>query len=419
MKLKPFFLSLVFIIALLILPLKSLAATNDYDLVSPPPPDYGPDSYDLTLGQKNNTSTPELKPEDIPKSEYNTAIIVSIDETSSEQIVGGYTIDYQTYTVRLLSGPNKDKEVTIKSSGVQTIDKLEKHKVGEKIVVVKTYSIDGTTIYDYADNYRLPALFLILGIFIFFVLLLGRLKGFGSLLGLMFSILVLGFFIVPQIAHGKSPLTVTIIGSLFIVCVSLYLAHGFNKRTNLSLLSTIITLVIAIIIAQIFVHMASLFGMGSEEAFFLQTTQFGDINLQGLLLAGIIIGTLGVLDDITTAQTAVVGELRFANPNLNKHELHKRALVVGKEHISSLVNTLVLAYAGASLPLFLLFSASQNTPIWFTINSQFISEELVRTLVGSLALILAVPISTYIAAHFLSKQDVDEVHKENFHSHHH
>lgn len=402
------------------LPLKSLAITSDYDLVTPPPPDYGPDSYDLTLGQENNTSTKtELSPDEIPQAEYSTAIILSIDTKGSHKIAGNYTEDYQTYTVKILSGKEKNKEVTIKNSGVQTIDKLENRKVGEKIVVVKTYSVDGTVTYDYADNYRIPALLLILGIFIFFVLLLGRLKGFGSLLGLIFSILVLGFFIVPQIAHGKNPLTVTIIGSLFIVCISLYLAHGFNKRTNLSLLSTIITLVISIIMAQIFVRMASLFGMGSEEAFFLQTTQFGDINLQGLLLAGIIIGTLGVLDDITTAQTAVVGELRFANPNLNKNELNKRALVVGKEHISSLVNTLVLAYAGASLPLFLLFSASQNSPIWYTINSQFISEELVRTLVGSLSLILAVPISTYIAAHFLSKQDVTKMHEANYHGHHH
>lgn len=417
---KPRYIPLILavVLSVFIFPTTILTATSDYDLLTPPPPDYGPDSYDLTIGQESNTKTSELSPEDIPKSEYNRGVILSIDETGTNEIVGGYTEDYQTYTVKLLSGQEKGKEVIIKDSGLQTIDKLNKRHVGEKIVVVKTYSFDGTVNYDYADNYRIPALVTILGIFIFFVLLLGRFKGFGSLLGLLFSIFILGFFIVPQIAQGKNPLTVTIIGSLLIVCVSLYLAHGFNKRTNLSLLSTIITLIISIFMAQIFVHLASLFGMGSEEAFFLQTTQFGDINLQGLLLAGIIIGTLGVLDDITTAQTAVVGELRLANRNLNKHELNKRALVVGKEHISSLVNTLVLAYAGASLPLFLLFSASQNSPLWFTINSQFISEELVRTLIGSLSLILAVPISTYVASHFLSKQDINTINKQDF-SHHH
>jgi len=185
------------------------------------------------------------------------------------------------------------------------------------------------------------------------------------------------------------------------------------------MLSTLITLGISIGLATFFVNISRLLGQGSEDAMFLANSSLGEINLQGLLLAGIIIGTLGVLDDITTAQTSVVGELRLANPTLSKHELHKRALVVGKEHISSLVNTLVLAYAGASLPLFLLFSAYPDTPFWYSLNSQFISEEVVRTLVGSTALILAVPISTYIAAHFLSKTEVTKMKVEEFHGHHH
>jgi len=395
MYLKKILFYFIFIITIILLPLPSLTQT--------PPPDDDPDSYDLTLSNENVT---ELNHEDIPQSEYSKAIILSIDDEGTNVVAEDYVEDYQIFTAKILNGTEKGKEVKIKISGIKTIDNIGHHKAGEKIVVIKTYSIDGTIHYDYADNYRIQALILIFIIFVFMVLLLGRKKGVGSLLGLFFSILVLSFFIVPQIAKGKDPIIVTIIGSVLILCVSLYLAHGLNKRTHLSLLSTVITLGISIIMAQIFVHMASLFGLGSEEAFFLQAGQYGDINLQGLLLAGIIIGTLGVLDDITTAQTSVVGELKLANPNLSKLELNKRALVVGKEHISSLVNTLVLAYAGASLPLFLLFSASPNVPFWYSFNSQYISEEIVRTLIGSLSLILAVPISTYIAAHFLSKEDV-------------
>ncbi|MDD2656468.1 MAG: YibE/F family protein [Patescibacteria group bacterium] len=402
MKTKILITSLFFALFFLSLPSPSLAAPIEY-----------------TETTNEGIKEELLNPEDIKQNEYSKATILHIDDEGSNTIAEDYIEDYQIFTAKILSGKEKGKEIQIKISGIQTIDKIQYHSVGEKIVVVKTYSIDGTTKYDYADNYRMSALITIFIIFILLVLFLGRLKGFGALLGLFFSILVLSLFIVPQIAQGKNPLTITIIGSLIIVSVSLYLAHGFNKRTNLSMLSTIITLGISILIAQFFVHMSSLFGMGSEEAFFLQTAQFGEINLQGLLLAGIIIGTLGVLDDITTAQTAVIGELRIANPNLNKNELYKRALVVGKEHISSLVNTLVLAYAGASLPLFLLFSASQSSPLWFTINSQFISEEIVRTLIGSIALVLAVPISTYIAAHFLSKSNVDKMQKENYQGHHH
>ena len=402
MKTKIIITSLFFALSFLALPSPSLAAPIEY-------------AETTNEGLKEEL----LNPEDIQQNEYSKATILHIDDEGSNTIAEDYIEDYQIFTAKILSGKEKGKEIQIKISGIKTIDKIQYHSVGEKIVVVKTYSIDGTNKYDYADNYRMSALITIFIIFILLVLFLGRLKGFGALLGLFFSILVLSLFIVPQIAQGKNPLTITIIGSLVIVSVSLYLAHGFNKRTNLSMLSTIITLGISILIAQFFVHISSLFGMGSEEAFFLQTAQFGEINLQGLLLAGIIIGTLGVLDDITTAQTAVIGELRIANPNLNKNELYKRALVVGKEHISSLVNTLVLAYAGASLPLFLLFSAAQSSPLWFTINSQFISEEIVRTLIGSIALVLAVPISTYIAAHFLSKSNIDKIQKENYQGHHH
>jgi len=174
------------------------------------------------------------------------------------------------------------------------------------------------------------------------------------------------------------------------------------------LLSTIITLGISVGISQIFIKASHLFGRGSEEAYFLQFGQFGSIDLRGLLLAGIIIGTLGLLDDITTAQTAVVGELRLANKQLSNKEIYSRALVVGKEHISSLVNTLVLAYAGTSLPLFILFTVSDNVPLWAKLNSELISEEIIRTLIGSMALILAVPISTFLATYLLKKEKLEK-----------
>ena len=371
-----------------------------------------------TTNTSTTTSNTELI--EVQDTEYSKAIILEISEETRDQNGGNYTERYQNFKVKILSGTEKGAEVDAKNLNSTSItNKIKNHDIGEKIIISKTYFIDGSVNYNYVDTYRIPALIAIFAIFVVLVLIFGRLKGFGSLVGLSFSICVLGFFIVPNITKGSNPLLITIIGSLIIIGVSLYLAHGFNHRTNLSMLSTLITLSISIGLATVFVRMATLFGMGSEDAFFLETTHFGNINLQGLLLAGIIIGTLGILDDITTAQTAVVGELRFANPNLNKQELYKRTLVVGKEHISSLVNTLFLAYAGVSLPLFLLFSAYQNTPIWYTINSQFIAEEIVRTLVGSISLILAVPISTYIAAHFLSKRDISEMHGNKLHGHNH
>ena len=220
----------------------------------------------------------------------------------------------------------------------------------------------------------------------------------------------------PNIVNGSNPIIVFIVGGFLITFFSIYLGHGFNRRTSIAVLSTIITLVISIILSILAVNWAQLFGLGSEEAFLLQVGDLSGINLKGLLLGGMIIGILGVLDDITTAQSAAVEEIYRANPKLNKKELLKRGLSVGHEHIISLVNTLVLAYAGVSFPLLLLFSQSY-TPTWVLLNSENIVEEIVRTLVGSSALVIAVPITTYLAVIFFSKFGINE--KDTSYTPHH
>ena len=191
---------------------------------------------------------------------------------------------------------------------------------------------------------------------------------------------------------------VSLIGSVGIACTSLYLAHGLNRRTTIALMSTMITLVLSTLLAVAFVHLAKLFGMGAEESVFLQVGTLQQVNLRGLLLGGIIIGALGVLDDITTAQTAAIDELSKANATLGFSELYRAGTSIGREHIASLINTLALAYVGASLPVLLLFSINQEMPWWVIVNSEFVAEEIVRTLVGSSTLLFAVPISTWIAA---------------------
>ena len=147
-----------------------------------------------------------------------------------------------------------------------------------------------------------------------------------------------------------------------------------------------------------FVYLGKLFGMGTEESIFIQSGVLQEVNLRGLLLGGIIIGALGVLDDITTAQTAAIDELSKANHKLGFAELYKAGTSIGREHIASLINTLALAYVGASLPILLLVSLNEDMPWWVMVNSEFIAEEIVRTLVGSSTLLLAVPISTWLAA---------------------
>jgi uncharacterized membrane protein len=213
---------------------------------------------------------------------------------------------------------------------------------------------------------------------------------------------VLSLYIVPSILSGGNPMIVSILGAGVIAVITIYLSHGFNAHSHIALASMMGSLVVVSLLSALAVQAAQMVGLGSEEAYFLQFGETANINLQGLLLGGIVLGTLGILDDICIAQISTVYQLKQANKDLGFHELYERGLKVGKDHVASLVNTLVLAYAGANLPLFLLFSINQSLPWWVTINNEVIAEEVLRTLVGSMGLVMAVPIATVLGAYVVT-----------------
>lgn len=338
----------------------------------------------------------------LPEDTYLIGKVVKVLDSTDQDFVHISEI-VQQVRVRIIKGEKKGIEVAaqnIITSGEGSSIEL---KEGDAIMLVEAYGLDGRS-YFVSDLYRLPWLWLVGGIFIVLVFLFSHFRGLMSLVGLGVSIVVLSGYIVPTILRGGDPMTTSIIGSIGILVSSLYLAHGFKKRTSLALASTFIVLMCTAVLAVLFVSLAQLFGNGTEEALFVQLGSGAAVNLKGLLLGGIIIGTLGILDDVTTAQTAAVEEIHRANPALSFGELYARGLSVGREHISSLVNTLVLAYAGASLPLFLLFFVNKGQPWWVIVNGEFVAEEIVRTLVGSSALVLAVPITTVLAAYIYSKK---------------
>jgi uncharacterized membrane protein len=272
---------------------------------------------------------------------------------------------------------------------------------GQTVVVQTIAHGNGELQHIMRDSYRLPSLGWLFAVFLVIAFLFGGRVSLMAVLGLLVSIGILIFLVLPMIVNGRDPMLSSLFGCALIACTSLFLAHGFSRRTMVALLSTLVTLAIAAVLAVIFVKTGKLFGMGSEESFFLQNGALGQIDLRGLLLGGILIGCLGVLDDITTAQTAAVEEISKANPSLSAAQLRTAGFSVGKEHISSLINTLALAYAGASLPLLLLFHTDTEFPLWVTLNSEFIAEEIVRTLVGSATLLFAVPLSTWFASSLL------------------
>ena len=276
-------------------------------------------------------------------------------------------------------------------------------RVGERVVVMESHAFPGETRYIITDKYRLPSMAMLLGIFLLSAIVFAGRKGFSAIVGLAVSLLILTFYTVPSIMSGGSPFLVATISAIVIAILSLSIAHGFSRQTGIALASTLVTLVISLGLSEFFVSMAKLFGGGTEEAYFLAFSGLGAIDLRGLLLAGIIIGVLGVLDDVTTTQTAAVSG--FAREGVRGlRALYASASSIGREHIVSLVNTLALAYVGASLPLLLLFSVNEGqVPLWLLLNGQIVTEEIIRTLVGSTALILAVPLSTIVAAWFYTR----------------
>lgn len=271
---------------------------------------------------------------------------------------------------------------------------------GDRVIVGKSM-VGGSETYYISDVYRLPVLYILLGLFLLLACLFTGWGGIRALVGLSSSIAVIVFFIVPNMLAGKNPLVIGFLGTIAIAVFSIFIAHGFRVRTTIAFVSTLATIGVALLLSSSIAKAMHLFGLGTEEAFFLQAAG-QSYNLQGILIAGIIIGTLGVLDDITTAQAAVVEELHNANNTFGIKELFRRAFSVGREHIISLVNTLILAYVGVSLPLLLLLHIYE-APFWIFLNSEIVMEELVRMLVGSTALLLAVPITTALGAWYFGR----------------
>lgn len=309
---------------------------------------------------------------------------------------------YQELRIEITKGSLEGKDIKIKN-GEYTTSNIIKYKIGDNLIINHSKDIEGKDIFLISDFVRRDSLYLLFFIFTILTILIGGKWGLTSIVGMGYSFLVIFKFILPMIINGHDPVFIAILGSLFIIPVTFYLSHGFNNKTHVAIVGTLISIVITGLIASIFVDITKLSGFASEEAGFLNFEKQGKINIKGLLLAGIIIGALGILDDITVSQSSIVYQLKSVNKNLNFGQLYSRAMKVGHDHVSSMVNTLILVYTGAAMPLLLLF-INNPRPFSEVVNYEIIADEIVRTLVGSIGLILAVPITTFIASKYITKK---------------
>lgn len=250
--------------------------------------------------------------------------------------------------------------------------------------------------YAFADVERRSPLLLLAGIFAIAVIALGRWTGLRALFGLGLTLLVLTGFVLPALLAGSNALLVALVGSAAVMFTVLYLAHGLRVQTSIAVLGTMASLLLTVLLAEVFVRASALTGLGSDETSLISST-VGTLDLRGLLLAGIVIGSLGVLDDVTVTQSSAVWELHLANPAASVRELYTAGIRIGRDHIASTVNTLVLAYVGASLPLLVVYSLA-GSQVQDVLTSEVVAQEVVRTLVGSIGLVAAVPLTTLLAA---------------------
>ncbi|MFW6082433.1 MAG: YibE/F family protein [Chloroflexota bacterium] len=341
-------------------------------------------------------SVPSDEPLEPGETETMTGRVVEILEEGTVELGEGATQPYQRLQVRIEDGSMAGETVVVEEGTTNVVGHARLFEPGDRVFVERAVGPEQDRLY-ISDVIRLGPLLTVCVVFVALVVLVGRWKGLRSLMGSLLSLAVIFGFILPQIIAGRNPVVVSIVGSVVLLSVSTYLTYGANRKAHAAVVGMVISLALTGGLAWMFVGWTRLTGLGMEESAFL-VMEFGPgIDLRGLVLGGIIIGSLGVLDDVCVGQASAVFELSKANPELGWLDLFQRSFNIGTDHIAAMVNTLLLAYVGGAMPLMLAFTIYQE-PLTRRLNREPIAEEIVRTLVGSIGLVLAVPITGLVAS---------------------
>lgn len=328
--------------------------------------------------------------------------VVKAEVTSAGDGPCSYGADFSCHLVvfQILEGGD---EGSLTSQEFDISTSSPRFEVGDRVVLSVLEDQEPEFRYQFSDRDRRPVLWALGALFALAVVGLGRLRGLAALGGLVASVVVIVVFIAPAILEGHNPVLVAAVGGSTIALLALYLAHGWRPLTHVAAIGTFAALALTLAISAGFSAAAQFSGFASEEAFFLVFVEGVDIS--GLILAGAVLGAIGALDDITVTQASTVFELKRVSPDADPASLYRSGLTVGRDHIASTVNTLLLAYAGAALPLLLLFTVSE-LPLGIVANSEIVAVEIFRTLVGSIGLVAAVPVTTWLAARIASRAKV-------------
>ncbi|MBY0110951.1 YibE/F family protein [Patescibacteria group bacterium] len=315
-------------------------------------------------------------------------------ESAGERAVAGTDLSeaFQRLSVEVIEGAQKGEILEVENNAPTALS------VGDVFYLHKVSDEFGTQ-YAVGEPDRRWVLFGLAGLFVLVTVVAAGKAGALSLLSLVLSFLIIIYGLVPALSSGGDPVLISVFFAIVMLAVAMIMTHGLNRAMWVALAGSIVALVFAAVVAHIAVALANLSGFASDETVFLNFATDGAINLPALLLGGILVGIVGILNDVSVSQVHTVIEISDANPALTKKEVLTRAMRVGQEHMGAVVNTLPLAYAGASLPLLLLFFGSDASPL-FILNREIFAVELIRTFAGGIGLMCSGVIATLLAVMF-------------------
>jgi uncharacterized membrane protein len=340
---------------------------------------------------------------------FEAKVVEVIDD--GVELFNDLEAEFQLLRVQLKTDFEND-QLIVKHGGIPVAN-FESYQVGDRVFIKFSKPLAELDLQEVIDisqanivtRARYQDLLVIFLIFIALVLIVNRFKGVRSILSLALSFFVIFQIVLPMLLKGVDPILAALVLVLLIIPISFYLTHGFKKKTHVATVATVIALLISTLLAMTFISTTHISGLSSEEVGFLSVERPDQINLEGLFLAGIIIGLLGTLDDVTITQAGVVFGLKKNKPSLSFRKLYSEAMEIGQDHISSMVNTLILVYTGASLPLLLLFINNPH-PLAYVMSQEIVVEEIVRMMIGSTGLIFAAPLTTFLAVLLANKEQL-------------
>lgn len=354
-------------------------------------------------GEGRNAAIESARNLGLLSDRIDATVLESFDQ-QCEFVPTGVVEQCRVLNLLLEEGPEAGSELALPEINLSFTRSVPELSAGDGVVL---RFFEETNTYAYADNDRGNSLIYLGILFAIVVIAFGRLQGLLALAAMLITVVVLVFFVAPSVLDGNDPLLVSVVAASAIAFVSLYMTHGFSPTTTVALTGTLAALTLTLVLSWIFFRLASITGLSTEEAFVLPFLD-SELSVSSLLLGGAVIGSLGALDDVTVTQVATVAELRQHNRSLGSAQLIASGIRIGRDHIASTVNTLLLAYAGAAMPLLLLFAASEQS-LGTVAESELIAVEIIRTLCGSIGLVAAVPLTTLLAAMVLPPREDEQI----------